>query len=275
MTGVSINMPAHSSMDTTGLDEVLEYFDFAVPGTLAYVVPGAWAGAALPTGTVPNHAQWAMNTLGEGARQLTISGQPVAGVAEFSSRKALNVAFRRAAGVASEAFTIGNKRLRDHVAQYPTHKYGAAVSLRVTRPAAASWTPAASHRVIGFVDGTNDRNTLRGNPARALLTGYPTTARRLLVRTLDITVKDTIDYAVGVWDGYDGAISDSTTLIAFHNGGAGAPGLCFELFAAAWEDLTISGRTPEQFRDAFGAEHTRLQQTKYLGDTVKTYPETL
>ncbi len=170
-TGVSINMPAHDTFDPTGLDEVQEYFDFAVPGTLAYCVPGAWAGSTLPTGTVPNHAQWAMDTLGEGARLLTISGQPAAGVAEYTSKKALNVAFRRTAAAASEAFTIGNQRIRDHVAQFPTHTYAAAASIRVTRPAAASWTPSASQRIIGFVDGTNDRVLLRANPARALLTG--------------------------------------------------------------------------------------------------------
>ncbi len=78
-----------------------------------------------------------------------------------------------------------------------------------------------------------------------------------------------------MWAGYDGAISSSPTIVSFHNGGAGAPGLCFSLFAAAFEDTTISGRSPQAFLDAFGAEHQRLQVKQYLGDRVTTYPENL
>ncbi|WP_144834125.1 hypothetical protein [Microbacterium sp. BH-3-3-3] len=282
MTGTATYVPAHASTDITGMDELLVDVDpLTNNGTLLFVEPGSWrtdpTGAA--SGTIPNQSAWAQDIVGTAGNDLTLAkSSPFSGVVELTSKKALHVAQRRSASVAgNETYTLGNQAIRDFIVANPTHRYLFAVSMAVTRPASSSWVPLASHRIMGLVDGTDDRMDIRVNTALDTISGYPTNdPPRKIVQTL-LTATGIGVAAAAFQHSAAFAASASSTLLSFHNGGQGGPGMSFKVFFALVEDLTLSGKLASDRIAQINARHQAQIASGglYFGDQVITDPTTL
>lgn len=273
MSGVFQSLPAHGTFDATGLDRIPRLDPLAVPGVLAVITPGLWETAGVPAGTVPNQSLWAQDQLGVGARDLVVGSSITSGLIERTTKGAIHVAHRRtAAATTNETFRFENQTIRDFIAQNHNHRYLLCASIGITRAGAASWTVAPSHRIMGFVDATNatiDRMTIRANPARDTLAGYPpNNPPRVLAQNTPATGGRGV--VAAVFDGFtQGTLGTSPTLLSFHNGGAGSPGLCYKLFFAWIEDLTVSKRVGSEVLASLNARHDTQQGAGglYEGDT--------
>lgn len=279
MTGVGIRIPADSIFSSAGMDRISPVDPVVGEGTLLFVEPRLWPMAGVPTSTVPNQSGWAVDLLGAGARDLTVGNNVTTGLVERGSKGTLHVAFKRTtSGVGgNETFVLQNQTVRDYVAANPTHSYFLAVSMRPTRIPHGSWSPSSSQRILGFSQTSNDSMNLRVNAALEIVGGYPAGYRTF---TQPLTIRDDSAAAAGVsmaaFSQTLGTPSSSPSLLVFHNGGIDSVGMSFKVYFAMIEDLTVSGRTPEQVAALVNAKHTAqlAEGGPYRGDIV-TDPYTL
>lgn len=279
MTNLALTIPADPMLDTTGLDKVLRVDPVVGPGTLLFIEPRLWPTAGVPASTVPNQSGWAVDLLGAGARDLAVSNTIVNGLVERGSRGTLHVAHKRMAGTGAEFYALQNQAIRDYMAANPTHSYVEVVSMRPTRIPHGSWVPASSQRILGLTQTSADAMNLRVNSSREVVSGHPTSST---VRTFSqpLTISDDSAAAAGVaiaaFTNITGTVSSSPSLLVFHNGGVDSVGMSFKVYFAMIEDLTVSGRTPEQVAALVNAKHAAQLAVggPYRGDIV-TDPYTL
>lgn len=278
MTGAGFVVPAHATTDVSGMDEIAMPIDpITNPGTLLFVEPALWRGdpAVVPTGSIPNQSGWAPDIV-PGAATLTLTNGLVNGKAERGSKGSLHAAHKRGAGLPQEVLTIASQPIRDYMVANWNHRFLIAMSFQITRIPDPSWAPAASQRMMGLVDGTQNRATIGVNATRDTISAYPTgDPPRKIVQSVSMTTG--IGIAAGAFE-YTAAptVSASPTLVSFHNGGTGGPASCFKLFFAIIEDLTVSGRLASERIAELNARHQQEQGNggRYFGDT-HTNPATL
>ena len=282
MTNVALTIPAHGTFDATGLDKITHIDPLIGPGTLMFTEPRLWPMAGVPTSTVPNQSGWAVDLLGAGASELTVGNNLTSrSLVERGSKGTLHVAFKRTTNGSggTETFVLQNQAVRDYVAANPTHSYYLAASIRPTRIPHGSWSPSSSQRILGFTQAADDAMNLRVHSALEIVSGHPTgSPRRSFSQPL--TISDDSAAAAGVvaagFTDVLGTISASPSLLVFHNGGIDSVGMSFKVYFAMIEDLTVSGRTPEQITALVNAKHAAqlLPTGPYRGDLV-TDPYTL
>lgn len=285
MTGVGIRIPADSIFSSAGMDRISPVDPVVGKGTLLFIEPRLWPMAGVPTSTVPNQSGWAVDLMGAGASELTVGNNLTSrSLAERGSMGTMHVAFKRTTNGTggTETFVFQNQTVRNYVAANQDHEYFLAVSMRPTRIPHGSWNPTPSQRILGFPAlpfGTSDAMSIRVNTDRSVVTGYPTTdPPRTFVQML--TIRDDSAAAAGVaaaaFSGTLGEPSESPSLLVFHNGGIDSVGMSFKVYFALMEDLTVSGRTPEQVMELVNAKHVAQLAVDgaYRGDIV-TDPYTL
>lgn len=279
MVGVALTIPGTGAFSPVGLDRIQHLDPLAVEGTLLYSEPRLWPMGGVPTSSVPNQSEWAVDLLGASAADLTIGNRVQDGLVERGRRGTLHVAWKRGAGTGLQSFTIQNQAIRDYIAANPTHSYLMLAAIRPTRIPAESFQSVGANRLMGFNDDNTFTMALAVNITDASsATGYPTGENRTFVQTHALI--DDSSAAAGVvasaWSGVTGTFGSSSSLIIFANGGPGNPGMSWKYYFASIEDLTVSGRT--------AAEVTALANEKlarqlavgghYYDDTV-TDPYTL
>lgn len=273
MTGVALTIPATSAFNPVGLDRIQHLDPLAVRGTLLYSEPRLWPTGGVPTTTVPNQSQWAIDLLGASAANLNVANSVQDGIAERGTRGTMHVAWERGAGTGLQSFTLQNQAIRDHIAANPGHSYVMALALRPTRVPAASWLVLPAYRLMGLPsDPTGYSMALSVNVTdKSVITGYP-----IEQRSFDQN-HNLVDGGPGVagvasaaWSSVPGTISTSPSLMVFHNGGAGNPGMSWKYYFAVIEDLTISGRTAEDVTNLANAKLARQLEPggEYYDDRV-------
>lgn len=277
MVGVALTIPGTSQFNPVGLDRIQHLDPLAVEGTLMYSEPRLWPTGGVPAGTVPNQSEWAVDLLGASAADLAIGNSVTHGLVERGGRGTLHVAWERGAGSGLQSFSIQNQTIRDHVAANPDHSYVMLVALRPTRIPAESWTVQPQYRLMGFISGDFALALSVNTVDKSVITGYPL-AGRTFVQTHPLI--DETSAAAGVvsaaWSGITGTFGSSSSLMVFHNGGAGNPGMSWKYYFAVIEDLTVSGRTAEEVTALANAKLARqLAVGGDYYDDVVTDPYTL
>ena len=277
--GVGLTLPGTSVYNPVGQDRIQHLDPLAVEGTLLYSEPRLWPTGGVPTTTVPNQSQWAVDLIGASAADLTIGNAVQDGLVERGTRGTLHVAWDRGEGAGLQSFTIQNQAIRDYIAANPGHSYVMVLAMRPTRIPAESFQSAGSFRLMGFNDGNTFTMAIAVNITDASsATGYPTGANRTFVQTHALI--DDSSAAAGVvasaWSGVTGTFGSSSSLIIFPNGGPGNPGMSWKYYFASIEDLTVSGRTAEEVTALANAKLARQLAVggDYYNDVV-TDPYTL
>lgn len=278
MTGVALTIPAPAAFSPLGLDRIQHLDPLAVEGTLMYSEPRLWPMSGVPTTTVPNQSEWAVDLLGAGARNLTVSSSVQDGLAERGARGTMHVAWKRGAGTGLQSFALQNQTVRDYIAANPDHSYAMVLAMRPTRIPASNFGSVGAFRLMGFNNVNDFTMALAVNLDRSVVTGYPTEPSRPFVQTLPII--DDSSAAAGVvaagWSGVEGVFGSSSSLIVFASGGPGNPGMSWKYYFASIEDLTVSGRTAAEVTALANAKLARQLAPggDYYADTV-TDPYTL
>lgn len=278
MVGVALTIPGTGAFNPVGLDRIQHLDPLAVEGTLMYSEPRLWPTGGVPATSVPNQSEWAVDLMGASAADLTIGNSVQDGLVERGRRGTLHVAWKRGAGTGLQSFTIQNQAVRDYIAANPGHSYLMLAAIRPTRIPAESWSVLPAYRLMGFPAGTGFAMALSVNTTdKSVITGYPIGTRTF---AQNHPLVDDTSAAAGIaaagWSSVSGTIPTSPSLIVFHNGGVGNPGMSWKYYFASIEDLTVSGRTAAEVT-ALAQEKLARQLTPggdYYDDTV-TDPYTL
>lgn len=241
--------PASSLLDKTGLKRHAPVSPAVIPGMLFWWEPGTMADRGLVPKTgdlIENQSGWAVDLLGESARYLTVTNTITSGKVSRTSTGAFDVRHGRGVATGPEIFSLANQRIRDHVDNNRgAHRWAQVLAFEVLEKATDTYVPPASQRLMGFVDASNYKAAIALSNDRSQITGYPTGATRVFNQPGSATGGRSI--VVTVHEGYTGAASASSTLLALHNGGANAPAPSLRLFQAGIADLNVVGLTPTPF----------------------------